>query len=81
MNELKVQIPGGWLIAETKGALDEYPGIFVTFMPDDENDIVSDLVACVEYVTGEDALRTEVYCSLHDNPVSIINYKDGEEVW
>ncbi len=77
----KVQIPGGYLCAESKGAYDEYPGIFITFTPDGESDIQNDLVACVEWITPDKEIRIESYCAQHDNPVSIRRYDDGKELW
>lgn len=68
-----VKLPNGYLFIEEKGALGEYPGVYVKFSATgDESSAV--MVACVEHYTETGEIKTEAYDDAHDEPHEIINF-------
>ena len=70
--QFSVETPVGTLIAYEKGSLDEYPGIYVDYIPKGSDDIEpynGDCVACVEYETTYNRLQTVVYTADSDAPI------------
>lgn len=74
---LKVQIPGGYLLVEKKGAVDEYPGVFVSFSKDGE--VLNEQIATVEYDTADKIIQTVTYHPGSDEPTHVIRASDGQE--
>lgn len=79
-NKFKVKTPIGYLMVEEKGAEDEYPGVFVSFSKDGQNFDVSQMIACVEYDSCSEEIRTEVYRKDYDEPNHIIRHEDGYDL-
>lgn len=83
-NKLVVKIPGGFLVVEEKGALDEYPGVWVSVAKDNGAGIpdfgYDDLVACVEYNSSDNVVQTELYRENDDEPIAIVRYPDGCDI-
>ena len=79
-NKFKVKIPGGYLMVETKGAQDDFPGVFVSFSENGEQYDVNNLIACVEYDSVDGEIKTETYCKDFDDPVNIVRYSDGRDL-
>ena len=75
--KFKVQTPIGYLMVEAKGAKDEYPGVFISFSEDGNEYDLSQMIACVEYDTGSEEIKTECYRKDYDEPNNIIRYEDG----
>lgn len=70
--KIEMETPAGTLVAEKKGAKDEYPGFFI-YLDDD-------IVACTEFDTTEKQFKTETYCKEYDEPSHIIMYEDGRDI-
>ena len=79
MDRFKVKTPIGYLMVEAKGAEDEYPGVFISFSEDGNNYDVNQMIACVEYITGENEIVTENYHRDYDEPTHIIVWEDGRD--
>lgn len=78
-SEFKVKIPDGYLIVEEKGAYDDYPGVFVSLCRDGEE--FHELIACVEYDSVAEEIKTETYTKDEDEPNHIICFEDGTDIW
>lgn len=78
--KFKVKTPVGYLVVEAKGTEDEYPGVFVGFSEDGEKLDVSQMVACVEFDSCAEEIRTEVYKEGYEEPNNIIRYEDGVDL-
>ena len=79
-NQFKVKIPNGYLMVEEKGIEDEYPGVFISFSKDGEKFGVSQMIACVEYDSCAEEIRTETYSKDNEEPNHIIRYDDGQDL-
>lgn len=79
-NEFKVKIPNGYLIVESKGTESDYPGVFIVFSKDGTEKDMSNLVACVEYDSFSEELKTETYQKEYEEPNNIICYEDGQNL-
>lgn len=76
----KIKIPGGYLLIEEKGAEYEYPGVWISFLKDGAGPHCDNLIACVEYDTSDEEIRTECYSADFDEPCYIISFPDGQDV-
>ena len=76
MNKMKIKIPGGYLVVEEKGTVDEYPGIYVNFSKDGETIEADDSIAMIEY-DKDDGIQTVVDVKGKEEPIAIIVNKDG----
>lgn len=76
----KVKIPGGYLVVEEKGSEDEYPGVFISFLKDGKKLNSSDIIACVEYDSLTNEIKTETYRKDSDEPNNIVCYEDGRNI-
>lgn len=76
-NKLKVKIPNGYLLVEEKGTESEYPGVFISFSKDGEESDVNEMIACVEFDSCSEEIKTETYRKGFDEPNNIICYEDG----
>ena len=65
---IRVRTPEGVIVAEAKGALDDYPGIWI-FEGDNKP---LNMIAAVEYNTSDKRLQTEAYQTGVDEPRSIL---------
>lgn len=78
MEMFKVKIPRGNLIVTAKGSENEYPGVYIKFSPNGTNE--SDMVACVEYDTCAEEIRTETYQKGYEEPEGITVYENGRNL-
>lgn len=75
-NVIKVQTPAGVIIAEAKGALNEYPGVWIY-----KNDRDADnMLAAVEYSTPDKKFLIEGYCKDSEEPQVILDYENGKDL-
>ena len=72
MSKMIVKIPNGYLVVEKKGTENEYPGVLVFFSKDGEHYSTDDIVACVEYDTLEEVIKTETYVKGQEEPTNIV---------
>lgn len=77
--KFRVKTPVGYLMVEEKGAENEYPGVFVSFSGDGKEYDVSEIIACVEYDTGSGEIKTETYVKDEEQPVDILEWKEGRD--
>lgn len=80
MNKFKVKIPSGYLMVEEKGTETEYPGVVVSFSTDGNNPYGENVIACVEYDSSAEEIRTETYEKCYDEPNNIISWEDGRNL-
>ena len=80
MEKFRVKIPNGYLMVEAKGCVDEYPGLFISFSKDGKEYDVSNIIACVEYDTCAEEIKTETYRKDFDEPNNIICWEDGRDM-
>lgn len=78
-NKFKVKMPNGYLMVEEKGVEDEYPGVYIIFSKDGEEYDVNNIIACVEYDSCTEEIKTETYSENCDEPVGVICYPDGRD--
>ena len=78
--KFKVKTPIGYLMVEAKGVEDEYPGVFISFSKDGKKYDVSQIIACVEYDTCSEEIKTECYRKDFEEPNNIICYEDGRDL-
>lgn len=79
MKKFKVKTPTGYLMVEAKGVEDEYPGVYISFSKDGKEYDVSNMIACVEYLTGDDEIATETYVDGEEQPNHIVVWNDGRD--
>jgi hypothetical protein len=79
MDKFKVKMPNGYLMVEAKGVENEYPGVYVSFSSNGENNDVSKIIACVEYDSCTGEILTETYTKGEENPNHIIVHDDGRD--
>lgn len=79
MDKFKVKTPVGYIMVEAKGAEDEYPGVYISFSEDGERYDVSNMIACVEFVTDDNEITTETYQYGEENPNHIVVWDDGRD--
>ena len=79
--EFSVRTPEGYLIVQEKGSEDDYPGVQISFTKDNDPSSQKSMVACVEYESTQKELRTEIYQDGYNEPVHIIRYEDGIDVF
>lgn len=70
--KLEVVLPIGKLLIEEKGALDEYPGIWISFVPNDKSVITT--ISMVEYEQLKGKIQTITYNEDSDEPTNIIEH-------
>lgn len=78
--KFKVKIPNGYLMVEEKGIECEYPGVYISFLKDGKEYDVSKIIACVEYDSCSEEIKTETYRKGFDEPHNIICYEDGRDM-
>ena len=54
-----IEIPNGFLLIEKKGAVDEYPSIFVSYSKDGKT--ADEIIAAIEYDTIDEIIKTITY--------------------
>lgn len=69
---IEVETPLGTIIVEAKGGIDDYPGIWVSFLHKGAD--VNDLVACIEHDTEQDHIQTVLYEADRDEPTQIVKF-------
>ena len=79
-NKFKVKIPNGYLMIEGKGTETEYPGVFISFSKDGTEYDVNNIIACVEYDTFAEEIKTETYRKDFEEPNNIICWEDGRDM-
>ena len=79
-NKFKVKIPNGYLMIEEKGTETEYPGVFISFSKDGTEYDVNNIIACVEYDTFAEEIKTETYRKDFEEPNNIICWEDGRDM-
>ena len=77
--KFRVETPKGYLMVEAKGVTDEYPGVYISFSEDGSEYDASQMITCVEYLTGDDEIATETYPKDSEEPNHIIIYEDGRD--
>lgn len=78
--EFLVEIPTGKLRVAAKGAMFDYPGIYIEFIGKDEKNSCSDrgnLLACVEYDNQDKDILTTAYDNRCDEPVFYHHHNVG----
>lgn len=75
-----VKIPNGYLMVEAKGTENEYPGVFISFSKDGKEYDVSNIIACVEYDTCHNEIKTETYAKGIEEPTGITCWEDGRVI-
>ena len=75
--KISIGTPAGSLVAEVKGASDEYPGFFISIVGEDGTEEVTTMV---EYHSTVKRYQTVVYCHHSDEPVSVRDYETGKEM-
>lgn len=78
MEKFQVKIPKGYLIVTAKGSENEYPGVYIRFSPNGTDE--SDMVACVEYDTCAEEIRTATCQKGYEEPIGITVYEDGRNL-
>lgn len=78
--KFKVKIPNGYLMVEEKGTESEYPGVIISFSEDGKSFDISNMIACVEYDTCSEEIKTETYREGYEEPNNIICYADGRNM-
>ena len=79
-NTFKVKIRNGYLMVEEKGTENEYPGVFISFSKDGKEFDINNIIACVEYDTSSEEIKTETYRKDFEEPNNIICYEDGRDL-
>lgn len=79
-NKFKVKIPNGYLMVEEKGAENEYPGVFIAFSKNGKEFDVNQIIACVEYDSCAEKIKTETYTKDIEEPNNIICYENGRNM-
>lgn len=69
MDKFKVKTPKGYIMVESKGAEDEYPGVYIGFSKDGKEYDVSRMITCVEFDTVKEDIITTVYKPNQDEPI------------
>lgn len=72
---MKIEIPSGFILVESKGLVDEYPGVYISFSRD--GNTPDEDIATVEYADG--IIQTLTYCPDSDEPTHVIRASDGQE--
>lgn len=67
-----IEIPNGFLLIEKKGAVDEYPGIFISYSKDGKT--ANEIIAAIEYDTIDEIIKTITYETYSDEPTHIIKH-------
>ena len=78
--QFAVMTPAGYLCAVAKGTDDEYPGLYVSLSPSPDGFNVDQMVACVEYDSSEEVIKTECYMAEAEQPAYIIRHDNGEDI-
>ena len=76
-NKFRVKIPGGYLMVEAKGTESEYPGVYISYSDDGKKYDVSKIIACIEYDSCAEEIRTETYREGVEEPDNIVCYESG----
>lgn len=74
MDETKsfaVKTPLGYIIVEAKGTEEDYPGVYVSFSKDGSVPSPDGIIACVEYDTITEEIKTVDYTHGIKEPVHI----------
>lgn len=74
---MKIKVPGGVLIVEEKGAFDEYPGVYVSFLKDGEEK--DTLLSCTEYDTEAGRILTEAYSLNEEKDMPLVIFDHNAE--
>lgn len=80
VNRFKVKIPNGYLMVEEKGVENEYPGVIISFSQDGKELDANNIIACVEYDSSSEEIKTETYRKDFEEPNYIISYEDGRNL-
>jgi len=75
--KFKIKIPNGYLMIEEKGVENEYPGVYVSFSEDGKAYGVGNIIACIEYDTCSEEIKTETYRKDFEEPCNIVTWEDG----
>ena len=73
-DRFRVKIPGGFLMVEEKGVENEYPGVYISYSKHGREYDVNNIVACVEYDTCAEVIKTEAYKKEKEDPVEIVDW-------
>ncbi len=73
---IKVNTPAGVIVAEVKGSVDDYPGIWI--FNDDSKPF--NMMAAVEYSTPDERFQIEGYQTGTDEPRVMIDYETGDDL-
>ena len=73
---IKVNTPAGVIVAEVKGSVDDYPGIWI--FKDDNKPF--NMMAAVEYNTPDERFQIEGYQTGMDEPRVMIDYETGDDL-
>ncbi len=73
---IKVNTPAGVIVAEVKGSVNDYPGIWI--FKDDNKPF--NMMAAVEYSTPDERFQIEGYQTGMDEPRVMIDYETGNDL-
>lgn len=74
---MKIKVPGGFLIVEEKGTPTEYPGVWISFLKDGEEQ--DTLISCTEYDTEAKRFLTEAYSLNEEQVVPLVIFDHNAE--
>lgn len=76
--DMKVEIPGGYLVCLATGGSDDYPGVGVFFSKDGKTVDWDNLVSITEYNSTFDNIQIIGYQKGEEDYVARIRFEDGE---
>ncbi len=76
ISQIEVETPKGKIVAETKGATDDYPGIWIC----KDTDQPFNMMAVVEYDSSNKRFQIEGYQSGVDAPRTMTDYETGDDL-
>lgn len=76
--DMKIKIPGGYLVCLTTGKTEDYPGIGIFFSENGVNVDWSNLVSITEYNSKFNNIQTVGYRQGQENYVAAIRFEDGD---
>lgn len=76
ISSIEVETPAGKIVAETKGAMEDYPGIWIF----KDTNQPFDMMAVVEYDSSNKRFQIEGYQSGVDGPQTMTDYETGDDL-
>lgn len=76
--DIKIKIPGGYLVRRPTGETEDYPGIGIFFSEDGVNVNWNNLVSITEYNSTFNNIQTVGYKKNDENYVALVRFEDGD---